>query len=70
MTTQEADLFQRRVLDLGRIELNKLLVEWLAESTAKDMNSNAALSNLIGTVFTRGLKFGVQICQKVERGEL
>ena len=68
MTSQQTDAFQRQVLDLGRAELSKLLDVWLAESAAKDMNSRASLSEIIGRAFYHGMKFREQIDQK--RGEL
>lgn len=62
--------FQQQVQQLSHHEFRKQLPEWLTEASRKDMNSQAAMRDLLGRVFTRGVKVGIELAQKVEKGEL
>lgn len=64
------DQLRQQTLDFSVSELYKFLAQWLAESSKKDMNSQAALRDLISKVFTCGVSTGLKLAQKVNRGEL
>lgn len=64
------DQFQKQVQQQARERFNQQLPEWLTEASRKDMNSRAALEDLIGRVFMRGVRVGLELTKKVTEGEL
>lgn len=70
MDQATSDKLWEQSQDYIRQQLNTFLKDWIAESAKKDMNSTAALMDIVSRVFTHGVRTGLRLAQKVNRGEM
>lgn len=57
-------------LNYTRVKLAEYLEQWVREAKTRDMNSEASLRQLLATVFSAGITTGIEIAQKIQRGEM